>query len=103
MTGLQNSRDPARADFDWRLFGQAIRVKCFADGRSQWAIAAEIGITESDLSRARGGQMVSVAKAIACARWLGEPIETWYLPPLPCPMKSTSCTGPNVKHSEAVR
>jgi hypothetical protein len=98
MSRLQNSRDPARADFDWRNFGQSIRVQCSRDGRSQWAIAEEIGITESDLSRVRGGQMVSVGKAIACARWLGEPLEKWYLPPLPCPMESTSCSGSNVKH-----
>lgn len=98
MSGLQNSRNPARGDFDWRMFAQAIRTACAADGRSQWAIAEEIGITESDLSRVRGGAMVSVAKAIALSRWLKLPLENWYLPPLPCPAKSTSCTTPNVKH-----
>lgn len=105
MTGLQNSRNPARADFDWRNFAQAIRTACAADGRSQWAIAEEIGITESDLSRVRGGAMVSVGKAIALARWLKLPLENWYLAPLPEPKvkrkKSTSCTTPNVKHREA--
>ncbi|WP_420406927.1 helix-turn-helix transcriptional regulator [Hoeflea sp.] len=102
MTGLQNSRNPARADFDWRMFAQAIRTACAADGRSQWALAEEIGITESDLSRVRGGAMVSVGKAIALAKWLRMPIDNWYLAPLPeprsKPTKSGSCTTPNVKH-----
>jgi hypothetical protein len=98
MTGLQNSRNPALADFDWRSFAQRIRVKASEDGRAQAVIAAEIGITESDLSRARGGQMVSVAKAMAIARWMGLTLNSWYLPPMPEPMISTSCSGSNVKH-----
>ncbi|WP_322990310.1 helix-turn-helix transcriptional regulator [Hoeflea sp.] len=105
MSGLQNSRNPLLADFDWRQFAQAIKTRCVADGRSQWEIAKDIGITESDLSRVRGGQIVSVAKAVALARWLKRPLESWYLAPLPDPspdrIKTTSCSGSNVKHAEA--
>lgn len=109
MTGLQNSRNPALADFDWRSFAQKIRLKAHEGGRAQAVIAAEIGITVTDLSRVRGGQMVSVAKAIALARWLGPSLNAWYLPPMPFPVsgpgakqaKTTPCTGSNVKHAEA--
>tara|TARA_Y100000815_G_scaffold169233_2_gene153594 strand:+ start:11719 stop:12048 length:330 start_codon:yes stop_codon:yes gene_type:complete len=86
-----------RGDFNWRKFGHELTKACFADGRSQADISAEMGVTETDLSRARGGNTVSVAKVIAIARWMSRAADDWYVPPLG---KSTSCTEPNVKHSE---
>lgn len=99
MTGLQNSRNPILADFDTREFARALRVKGQKDPRGIRAIAEEIGVTASDMSRAMGGQGVSVAKVIALCRWLGVAIETYYLEP-DITLKTTCCSGSNVKHSE---
>jgi len=99
MTGLQNSRNPLLADFDTREFARALRVKGQRDPRGIRAIAEEIGVTASDMSRAMGGQGVSVAKVIALCRWLGVAIETYYLEP-DITLKPTGCSGSNVKHSE---
>lgn len=98
MTGLQNSRNPARADFDWRNFAYAVVLKCRADGRGLRAIADEIGVTASDLSRATGGQPVSVGKVIAMAEWADCDVMDFYQPPITKPMKTDCCSGPNVKH-----
>ncbi|MFC3163079.1 hypothetical protein [Ciceribacter thiooxidans] len=81
MSGLPNGRDPARADYDWRAFARALRARRGPDTRGIRAIGAEIGVTASDLSRAMGGQMVSAGKVIALCRWLGVPVERFYLPP----------------------
>lgn len=103
MTGLQNGRDPRRADFDWREFAAALTLASRDDGRGLRAIADVAGVTASDLSRAMGGQMVSFPKVVALARWMGRDPLDWYLPPKIAPMKTTCCTGPNVKHSGVSR
>lgn len=87
-------------DFNWRKFGHEVSVACRRDGRAQAVIADEIGVTESDLSRARGGNIVSAPKVIAIAEWLGRSLLDWYVPPRG---KSTSCTESNVKHFDASR
>lgn len=104
MSGLQNARSPDRADFDWRGFAARLRRQCFADGRGLRAIAAEAGVTASDLSRATGGQMVSVAKVLALCDWCGAELRDFYLAPEgpagpagPASMKSSRCSGSHVK------
>src|SRR5690606_13061651 len=81
MSGLQNGSNPSYADYDLRGFARALRERRAPDHRGLRAIAGEIGVTVSDLSRAMGGQMVSVGKVIALCRWLGVPVERFYLPP----------------------
>jgi hypothetical protein len=98
MTGLQNSRNPARADFDWRRFAYAVVLKCRAEGRGLRTLAEEIGVTASDLSRAMGGQAVSVGKVIAMAQWADCDVMDFYQPPITKPMKTDCCSGPNVEH-----
>lgn len=100
MTGLQNGRNPALADYNWRGFAFCLRARHQEDGRGLRAIADEIGVTASDLSRAMGGQMVSIAKVIPIADWAGVEVMDFYLPPLVTPMKTDCCSGSNVKHEE---
>ena len=92
------SRHPERAEFDWRAFALALRHRLADDGRAYKAMADEIGVTVTDLSRAAGGQMVSVGKVFALCDWLRMPERRFYI----APAKSSRCTGSNVKH-EAVR
>ncbi len=99
MTGLQNSRNPALADYDTREFARALHAKRRHDLRGIRAIAVEIGVTFSDMSRAMSGQGVSTAKVIALCRWLGVPVETFYLEP-DLSLKTDCCSGSNVKHPE---
>ena len=100
MTGLQNGSDPTRGDYDLRAFARALREKRLMDDRGLRPLADEIGVTFSDLSRAMGGQNVSVGKVIALCRWLDVPVEKFYLEP-DFSLKSACCTGRNVKHREA--
>ncbi|MDF1606970.1 hypothetical protein PZ897_02135 [Hoeflea sp. YIM 152468] len=100
MTGLQNGRNPKMADYDWRRFAHELSMKHRSDGRGLRAIATEMGVTASDLSRAMGGQIVSVQKVIAICKWIGFGVMDFYLPPLIKTTKSTCCSGSNVKHRE---
>lgn len=97
MSGLQNAQNPDRADFDWRGFALALRRRQRDEGRALAPIADEIGVTVADLSRAMGGQMVSVAKVMAMCDWLGVGERTFYLAPEKVPAKSTSFSGSNVE------
>ena len=102
MTGLQNGHDPGRADYDWRRFAAALRTKRGPDPRGFRAIADDIGVTATDMTRALGGQAVSVAKVIAFCRWLEVPVDHFYLEPdFALPPKCFS--GDTVKHSDGVR
>jgi hypothetical protein len=85
------------AEFDYRRFGLALSRACRADGRAQVVIAAEAGVTETDLSRARGGNTVSIAKIIALSQWMRvDHLDFYVAPELE---KTTACSGSNVKHS----
>lgn len=99
MTSLQNSRNPSHADYDFRKFASALRGRRMMDDRGMRAIADEIGVTLTDLSRAMGGQIVSVGKVIALCRWLGEPVDRFYLAPERA-AESACFTGSNVKRGE---
>lgn len=88
---------PERADYDWRAFSRALMARHRGETRGIRAIAEEIGITASDMSRAMGGQIVSVGKVIALCRWIGEPVERFYIEP-EVSGKTDCCSGPNVKH-----
>ena len=84
------------ADFDYGGFSASLSRTCYLDGRSQYRIAEEAGVTEADLSRARGGRHVSVAKVIALCDWMGCELRDFYRPPYG--VKSKACTKSNVKH-----
>jgi transcriptional regulator with XRE-family HTH domain len=101
MTGLQNGHDPARGEYDYRRFAAALRRKRQLDARGLRALADEIGVTYSDLSRAMGGQNISVGKVIALCRWLDVPVYHFYIEP-DFSLKPACCTGRNVKHSTSV-
>ena len=102
MTGLQNGSNPSYADYDLRAFARALREKRAFDHRGLRALADEIGVTVSDMSRAMGGQMVSVGKVIALCQWLGVPVIRFYLPPEK-PAETDCFTRSNVKHSKEAR
>lgn len=102
MSGLQNGSSPARADYDFRAFARALLARRQQDNRGLRAMADEIGVTVSDISRAMGGQMVSVGKVIALCRWLNVPVERFYLEPEK-PVETGCFTGRNVKHEGRAR
>ena len=102
MTGLQNSHNPTRGEYDYRNFAAALRRKHREDNRGLRAVADDIGVTVTDLSRAMGGQCVSVGKVIALCRWLGVPVDHFYIEP-DFSLKTGCFTGANVKHPERHR
>lgn len=89
-------QSPGRADYDWREFARALMARHRGEMRGLRAIGDEIGVTASDLSRAMGGQMVSAGKVIAMCRWIGVPVERFYIEP-EISGKTDCCSGPNVK------
>ena len=85
----------ANATFDWRGFGRALRTAMAARGNPPLkGLAAEIGVTRNDLSRASSGIKVGPAKMFAMADWMGDDARNFYVPP----MKSNSSTCLHVKH-----
>jgi hypothetical protein len=106
VAGLQNARDPARADYDWREFARLLQRRLASDGRGYRALADEIGVTFTDLSRGASGQMLSAGKVIALCDWMQVSFRVFYLKPQPAEglrseTKSDCCTGSNVKRSGA--
>lgn len=97
MSGLQNGQSPAMANYYWRGFAYELTLKYRADGRGLRSIGAEIGVSASDLSRAMGGQMVSIAKVIAMCAWMETDVMDYYQPPESWPMNTKRCSGSNVK------
>ena len=103
MTGLQQAQREDRADFDWRKFSSALKAKNWNDPRGIRAIGEAIGVTATDMSRAMGGQAVSVGKVIALCDWLERDLRDFYIAPdsvpdnPPIPAKSGCCSRPNVK------
>lgn len=91
------SDDPGRAGFDWRGFARELRKAIDESALGYRALAAEIGVTISDLSRAAGGTNVSVEKVIALCEFMRRDVTDFYRRP----MKSTRFTGTNVKHENA--
>lgn len=87
---------PNRADYDWRKFAAALKARHRGEVRGIRAIADEIGVTSTDISRAMGGQMVSAGKVIALCRWIGVPVERFYIEP-EISGKTDCCSGQNVK------
>lgn len=97
MTGLQNGHNPARGEYDYRSFAQALKRKYYDNPTlAMRPLAVTIGVTVSDLSRAMGGQMVSVGKVIALCRWLDVPVEQFYIEP-EIDAESMCFTGSNVE------
>lgn len=91
--------DQSRAGFYWRRFARELGKATRATGLPQVHLAAQIGVTTSDLSRALGGTNVEVGKVIALCEFMGREVTDFYLRP----MKSTRFTAPNVKHPEELR
>lgn len=83
-----------RASFDWRGFGRALRQALKARGQPPLrALAGQIGVTATDLSRASSGGNVGIEKVFAISDWIGEDARNFYAPPT----KSTCCTSRHVK------
>lgn|GEM_PF-3166566 len=101
MSGLQKSHDPRRADYDWRMFASFLRERLRADGRGYRALAVEIGVTITDLSRAATGKELSVGKIIAICDWLDVAVRIFYLPPQKDDANSVCCSESFVKQHEA--
>ncbi len=98
MSGLQKSHDPSRADYDWRMFSGFLRGRLRADGRGYRALAAVIGVTATDLSRAASGKELSVGKVLAICDWLDVAVRIFYLPPQKDAGNSACCCESFVKH-----
>ena len=73
------------ADFDMRGFARRLRPMLEFDGRGYRAIADEMGVTSSDLSRVMAGQQLAYPKIRAMCAWAGLDHDTFYLPPLNAP------------------
>jgi len=89
--------NPSRAGFDWRAFARTVRAAHAADGRGVRAIATEIGVTASDLSRAMSGINIDAGKVMALCDWAGVSERAFYLPPEKDVVKSGCCTAAHVK------
>lgn len=68
------------AGYDYRGLGQQLRPKLEEDGRGWRAIAPEIGVTISDLSRISAGQQVAAHKVIAVCDWAKLSVRAFYHP-----------------------
>lgn len=94
----------ARASFDWRAFARDCRAALERRDMGYRALAAEIGVTISDLSRAAGGSNISVEKVIALCDFMRVDPRAYYRAPLAHEEKraKTSCfTEPHVKPRRA--
>jgi hypothetical protein len=100
VSGLQDGHNPARGEYDFRSFASALKRKHLENMKALRPLSDEIGVTVSDLSRAMGGQMVSVGKVIALCRWLNVPVEAFYLEPENLE-KSECFTGLHVEQSRS--
>lgn len=92
----------ARASFDWRAFARDCRAALSNSNRGYRALAGEIGVTISDLSRAAGGSNISVEKVIALCDFMRVDPRAYYLPSLAQKerrAKSDCFTGHHVKHA----
>lgn len=83
-------REPKRhagrlADFDMRALARRLYPMLEFDGRGYRAIADEIGVTSSDLSRVMASQQLAYPKVKAICAWAGLDPDTFYLPPLGAP------------------
>jgi transcriptional regulator with XRE-family HTH domain len=68
------------ASYDYRRLGRQLRPRLEADGRGWRAIADEMGVTATDLSRIMAGQAVAAHKAIAVCDWLQADLREFYEP-----------------------
>lgn len=68
------------ADYDWRGFSELLceRLRPVKD---LTALAAQIGVTVTDLCRASAGQIISVPKLIAICDWMQIAVRAFYLRP----------------------
>jgi len=73
------------ADFDMRALALRLRPMLEFDGRGWRAIADEIGVTSSDLSRVMASQQLAYPKVRAICAWAGLDPDVFYLPPLNAP------------------
>lgn len=83
--------------FEWKKFGRAVRAARDARGITQQALADEIGITPTDLSRAAGNGNIAVEKVIAICDGLGLKLRSFYRKPPASRAKSKACTSHHVK------
>lgn len=69
------------ADFDMRALARRLRPMLEFDGRGWRALADEMGVTSSDLSRVMASQQLAYPKIRAICDWAGLDPDAFYLPP----------------------
>ena len=70
------------ADYDTSALGRRIRPMIERDGRGWRAVAGDIGVTSSDLSRIMAGQQIAAGKVFAICDWAGIDPRRFYVKPL---------------------
>lgn len=78
-------RSGERAAYDMASLGRRLRPMLEFDGRGWAALAAEIGVTSSDLSRVMAGQDIAAGKIFAICDWAGFDPRKFYRPPRGAP------------------
>jgi len=81
----QRPRAGHLADFDMRALARRLRPMLEYDGRGWRALAEEMGVTSSDLSRVMASQQLAYPKVRAICGWAGLDPDAFYLPPLNAP------------------
>ena len=97
MITTHNRAMHAQASYDWRLLARTIKDRIRHDNRGYRALAAEIGITATDLSRAASAQVISAPKVIALCDWMNVSFRVFYIPPNKDEAFSNCCSASHVK------
>lgn len=73
------------AAYDTAALGRKLRPMLEFDGRGWRALADEIGVTSSDLSRVMAGQDIAAQKIFAICDWAGLDARAFYRPAVGAP------------------
>lgn len=73
------------AAYDTAALGRKLRPMLEFDGRGWRALADEIGVTSSDLSRVMAGQDIAAQKIFAICDWAGLDARAFYRAPIGAP------------------
>lgn len=95
---------PSRPLYDYRALSRQVRAKVDERGIGYRAVADEIGVTASDLSRIGASRGIVFEKVVAICDWLGIDDRALYTPPPKKSVaKSNCCSAAHVKHSSVSR